>query len=576
MANLFSNLTNSGLLGFGVNTALGLFGQSRSQAQSQAANQAFLSGTQPTNVAATFGQVATDPSGQNIVVGMTPEQEAERDRLLAASGIFESELQKRQDFDAELARERAGFDRRKQEAIDSAISTLRGQGRLGTEAGARELATLRERFEEQEQIMERNVKQRHFEERRKLFEDVRAGVTSRSTLRTEPIAAAELSLLGQQRNIDRFGEPLQTDKATAAATAAFFDNLTKGGQVGKSLTSFFQGLGKGPPPAGNIPPGGLGGPQSFTGNVGASGITKFNFTPRTLPQAGPSSALGSPTQISTAAPSIVPATQGVPVGPGGLGAGHGAFGGGAGAGAITTGVPLQGSLAGGGPFGPSIAAAKTAASGLGGALSGAIPHAVQSGLAAAGTTAATVGGLAGSASAVPFTAAAVPGVGLALAAMAFVGKFSSGMTPKNHAEGLAVSLSALGKQNSNMVLPGSGNTMSLQAIANLPMQILRAKGHDPQELIKLGAPPQLANLINHPLMLRTKNPGTPGGYITTGGGAGGTVVGNVLNGIGTPQFNLVMDTLRQMNAPGFANVQAQVNAHLAKKKQSAAVQLNRP
>ena len=77
-------------------------------------------------------------------------------------------------------------------------------------------------------------------------------------------------------------------------------------------------------------------------------------------------------------------------------------------------------------------------------------------------------------------------------------------------------------------------------------------------------------------MLRTKNPGTPGGYITTGGGKGGTVVGNVLNGIGTPQFNLVMDTLRQMNAPGFANVQAQVNAHLAKKKQSAAVQLNRP
>ena len=92
MANLFSNLTNSGLLGFGVNTALGLFGQNRSQAQSQAANQAFLSNTQPTNVAATFGQVATDPSGQNIIVGMTPEQEAERDRLLAASGIFESEF----------------------------------------------------------------------------------------------------------------------------------------------------------------------------------------------------------------------------------------------------------------------------------------------------------------------------------------------------------------------------------------------------------------------------------------------------------------------------------------------------
>ena len=495
------------------------------------------------NVASSQGIV--NQQGSNIFVLPSLQQRALQARTQAATeGIFGS-FQEKQDFEKALAEERIGFDRRKQREIDEVTGMLRGQGRLGTTAGAEELAAMRQRFEEQEQAFEKTVRERHFKERQDLYDSLLAG----SRVQSEQLAAPN-EVLGQGIDFLKAKQGIQEaftgsqntqDDARNIAfqqffkafeNVDFFDKLKDAGDdIKKRIKDFFDPT--------QTPPTTI--PQTRTPmNVPGSPVTNPNFLPQNLP------------------PSVAPNVHGGPVIPPPTSA---------------TAGQLQGSLASG-PFGPSIAAAKTV-SGLGTALGP--PSVLPSVLAGtAGTTAATVGGLAGSASAVPFTAAAVPGVGLALAAMAFVGKFSSGMTPKNHAEGLAVSLSALGKQNSNMVLPGSGNTMSLQAVANLPMQILRAKGHDPRELVRLGAPPQLANLINHPLMLRTKNPGTPGGYITTGGGAGGATVGNVLDGIGTPQFNLVMDTLRQMNAPGFANVQAQVNAHLAKKKQSAAVQLNRP
>ena len=541
------------------------------------------------NVASSQGIV--NQQGSNIFVLPSLQQRALQARTQAATeGIFGS-FQEKQDFEKALAEERIGFDRRKQREIDEVTGMLRGQGRLGTTAGAEELAAMRQRFEEQEQAFEKTVRERHFKERQDLYDSLLAG----SRVQSEQLAAPN-EVLGQGIDFLKAKQGIQEaftgsqntqDDARNIAfqqffkafeNVDFFDKLKDAGDdIKKRIKDFFDPT--------QTPPTTI--PQTRTPmNVPGSPVTNPNFLPQNLPPSVAPNVHGGPVippPTSATAGQLQGSLASGPFGPGQAAPTApfntnfippGTLGGGAGAGAITTGVPLQGSLAGGGPFGPSIAAAKTV-SGLGTALGP--PSVLPSVLAGtAGTTAATVGGLAGSASAVPFTAAAVPGVGLALAAMAFVGKFSSGMTPKNHAEGLAVSLSALGKQNSNMVLPGSGNTMSLQAVANLPMQILRAKGHDPRELVRLGAPPQLANLINHPLMLRTKSPGTPGGFITTGGGKGGATVGNILDGIGTPQFNLVMDTLRQMNAPGFANVQAQVNAHLAKKKQSAAVQLNRP
>ena len=107
MSNLFSNITPAGFF----NTLIGGAGNLLAANQLTKAGQNFITNTPPVNIVSNFGQVATDQTGRNLVAGFSPEQEAERTRLLAASAPFESELQKRPDFAADLSRERAGFDR---------------------------------------------------------------------------------------------------------------------------------------------------------------------------------------------------------------------------------------------------------------------------------------------------------------------------------------------------------------------------------------------------------------------------------------------------------------------------------
>ena len=86
------------------------------------------------NVASSQGIV--NQQGSNIFVLPSLQQRALQARTQAATeGIFGS-FQEKQDFEKALAEERIGFDRRKQREIDEVTGMLRGQGRLGTTAGA--------------------------------------------------------------------------------------------------------------------------------------------------------------------------------------------------------------------------------------------------------------------------------------------------------------------------------------------------------------------------------------------------------------------------------------------------------
>ena len=578
MSNLFSNITPAGFF----NTLIGGAGNLLAANQLTKAGQNFITNTPPVNIVSNFGQVATDQTGRNLVAGFSPEQEAERTRLLAASAPFESELQKRPDFAADLSRERAGFDRRKQEAIDSAISTLRSQGRLGTEAGARELATLRERFEEQEQIMEKNVKQRHFEERRQLFEDVRFGVNARRDLRGEVQDAAKLSLDAQRLNLDRFREPLSIDKTKADATANFFDNLTRSGQLGQGIANLLGGttpqqsafnlssnilaanpanvagggsIIPGAPIGASLRAGGLsgglvGGTSTGTGITGGPGSLPFlqqqNLAnqPQTVGQTLSNFFGGGGQTTQSSASNLAGQTQ---------------------SGTITN--PFSGITKGIKNFFGGGSASK--APGVGTALG---PPSVLPGVlqGAAGAALAGAGGV-GGVNAIAGLAAGggIPHVAAAIAAMKILGSLSSGpLTPEQVAENAAACVRGIARGISTPVgknQDGIARNLSQTAKLTGMLVTLSKTGFNvnPQFLIDKGVTPNVAALIRDPLFANMQQTSIAGGWNARhagpGSGGGGVYAGDEA-AAQTPQFAAV---LRALQADGNTGIGQLIAAHKA-------------